>query len=460
MNLKEAYELLKQAGVDLKPDEYRKNIATWKELYAGDITGFHKYTEYNGNSLVTKRRRSLKMGKKICEDWADSLFNDNVDVSVGEGENDQDKSVHSVLDENNFREQFTQLLEKTFALGTGAMVEYVDAEKKTMIDYIVADMVFPLKAKNGRIIDCAFVSMDETSAYVNVHRQQPGGSYEITNVLFEKQPDGTFGIVEDKNIREIVISPVKLFQIIRPNLANNLVMSHPMGLSVLANAWDELRDTDTVYDSLVNEIDSGKRRIFVKVSSLTFNVLEDGSTVPIFDPQNTTFYQIPGDDEDGQPTVQDVGSTLRVTDHNDALQTSLNLLGRKVGLGDDYYSFKDGAVYTNTTQVVSSNSKFYKTLKKHEMIVGRALKEMVKAILYLQSGVITDVDVSVSFDDSIVEDMSEVRKQAMLEFHAGLIDAVEYHVRVSDMTIEQAIAYVEEMNARKPEEPEEEEPEF
>lgn len=458
--MKEAYELLKQAGVELKPDDYRKNIANWKELYAGDITGFHVYQDYNGNSLVTKRRRSLKMGKKTCEDWADSLFNDNVDVSIGEGENEQDKIVHAVLDDNNFREQFTQLIEKAFALGTGATVEYIDAEKKTMIDYIVADMIFPIKAKNGRIIDCAFVSMDDTSAYVNVHRQQPGGSYEITNVFFEKQADKTYSIVEDKNIREVVISPVKLFQIIRPNLANNLELAHPMGLSVLANAWDELRDIDTVYDSLVNEIESGKRRIFVKVSGVKWNLTEDGHTVPIFDPKQTTFYQIPGEEDDGQPTVQDVGSALRITDHNDALQTSLNLLGRKVGLGDDYYSFKDGAVYTNTTQVVSSNSKFYKTLKKHEMIVGRALKEMVQAILYLQSGIVADVDVSVSFDDSIVEDMSEVRKQAMLEFHAGLIDAVEYHMRVSDMTKEQAIAYVAEIEARKPEELEEEEPEI
>ena len=452
--MNEAYDLLKQAGINLTPDEYRKNITTWSQLYAGELVGFHNYSEYNGNTLVSKRRRSLKMGKKVCEDWADSLFNDNVDVAVGEGDNPRDKLIHSILEENNFREQFTQLLEKTFALGTGAMVEYRDAEKKTMIDYIVADMIFPLKVKNGRILDCAFVSLDDTMGYVNIHRQLTGGQYEITNLSFRKV-NGLFVKETEPGIQEVVISPVKMFQILRPNIANNLKLDHPLGMSVLANAYDELRDIDTVYDSLVNEIDSGKRRIFVKVEGIKWNMLDDGNMVPIFDPSNTTFYQIPGDADDGQKTVEDVASPLRITDHNDALQTSLNLLGRKVGLGDDYYSFKDGTVYTNTTQVVSSNSKFYKTLKKHEMIIGRALKEMIQALLYLQTGTVSNVDISVSFDDSIVEDMAEIRKQAMLEFHAGLIDAVEYHMRVSDMTQEQAIAYVEEINARKPQEPEE-----
>ncbi len=47
-------------------------------------------------------------------------------------------------------------MKKAFALGTGAFVEYKDANDRVIIDYIRADMIYPLSWDNGDVTECAF----------------------------------------------------------------------------------------------------------------------------------------------------------------------------------------------------------------------------------------------------------------------------------------------------------------
>lgn len=51
------------------------------------------------------------------------------------------KRLTEILNYNNFRVQGNRLIEKAFALGTGAFVEYLNADGQVIIDYIRADMI-------------------------------------------------------------------------------------------------------------------------------------------------------------------------------------------------------------------------------------------------------------------------------------------------------------------------------
>ncbi|UKI36799.1 MAG: hypothetical protein L6V93_00540 [Clostridiales bacterium] len=130
-----------------------------------------------------------------------------------------------MLTKNNFRVRSNQLIELTFALGTGAFVEN-RIGGNINIDYITADMIFPLSYDNGEIYDCAFASKikkrGEDYRYIQYHLRQGNGSYIIKKTNFYSAKDGKrsfwnfFG-----NVAEIVQSKVPLFQIITPNIINN-----------------------------------------------------------------------------------------------------------------------------------------------------------------------------------------------------------------------------------------------
>ena len=179
---------------------------------------------------------------------------------------------------------------------------------------------------------------------------------------------------------------------------------------------------------------------------MSFNVLENGTKVPIFDNDQTEFYILPEDDDSVKSNnyVKVESPQLRTEDIIKALQTNLNLFGRKVGLGDDYYSFEDGGIYTNTTQVISSNSKFYKTRQKHANGIEEAVIDLVKAIYYLETNKEYVKDITVDFDDSIVEDRAEINKQALIEYNSGLISRVRYIAITRKMTDEQALEFVKQ----------------
>ena len=99
---------------------------TWLQYYKGNVAKFHQFNEYNGSKNITRRRKTLNMPKKVCEDWANLLLNEKTDVVVGD-DKQQDK-LWELLDNVRFWVKGNEGVEKTFALGTGAFVESVDAE--------------------------------------------------------------------------------------------------------------------------------------------------------------------------------------------------------------------------------------------------------------------------------------------------------------------------------------------
>ncbi len=60
-----------------------------------------------------------------------------------------------------------------------------------------------------------------------------------------------------------------------------------------------------------------------------------------------------------------------------------------------------------------------------------------------------DIEVSVSFDDSIIEDKQSRQQQALLELNADIIDNVEYFIQVYGLSEEEAIKKVADIEVRK-----------
>lgn len=387
-------------------DDTYSHIDEWMEWYQGEVEKFHKYKIFNGTTTTSHKRYRLNMAKKVSEDWANLLLNEKVAIKAG----NYSKRLEEILNANNFLVRANQLIELSFALGTGAFVEYKDADENVIIDYIRADMIYPLSWDNGDITECAFGTVrvvdGEERIYLQIHRlgDEDNGEKSEEYYIENKYIDVKSG--EEISIEEEIIPIVPtgstrpLFQIITPNVCNNIDLDSPLGISVFANAIYQLMGCDLVYDSYMNEYVLGRKRILVPVSAAKMQMTQDGVTSPTFDPNDNVYYQMPCDKRDDMQLTE-VDMSIRASEHELGINKSLDILSFMVGLGSGRYKFENGGVKT-ATEVISDKSDLYQNRQKNAIIINSAIVNMVAAVSFLDKG--SEIEATVDFDDSIIED--------------------------------------------------------
>ena len=117
---------------------------------------------------------------------------------------------------------------------------------------------------------------------------------------------------------------------------------------------------------------------------------------------------------------------IRYQAHDAGIQTALNLLSFKCGMGKDRYNFQDGQVKT-ATEVISEKSDLYQSLKKHELLLQDALIGLYAAVATLLG--LDASEVTVNFDDSIIEDSDAQRATDRQDVRDGLMAKWEYRKR-------------------------------
>ena len=433
--MKTIHEYLIDNGYSPAQDETTSHHDEWLNWYQGYVKDFHHYTVYNGIEMVGKDRYSLGMAKTVCEDWANLLLNEKVKIYTGK---EFDKELEKVFEYNNFRVKGNQLIELTFALGTGAFVEYKDAAGEVVIDYIRAGMIYPLSWDNGYVNECAFGSMRERNGkkqyYIQIHKLNEKGTYVIENHIVDAESGADLDL--DEGMLEEVETgiDIPLFQIITPNIVNNIDLDSPYGISVYANAIPQLKGCDLVFDSYMNEFELGKRKIMVPLSLAKIQMGTDGVTRPVFDKNDTVFYALPGD-RNSEGKLDTFDPQIRADEHDKGITKALDLLSFKCGMGTGRYRFENGTVKT-ATEVISEKSELYQSLKKHEIVLESALKGMVKAIGRLKGADIKDVNID--FDDSIIQDKESERQTDIRDVSIGALGLDEYRAKWYNETIEEA----------------------
>ncbi len=407
-------------------DDTYSHIDEWLDWYQGDVPNFHNYMIYNGVVSTKQKRYRLGMAKKVCEDWANLLLNEKVSIKAGNYE----ERLNAILAANNFKVRGNQLIEIAFALGTGALVEYKDAQGGIVIDFIRANMIYPLSWENGDITECAFGSTrvidGKEAIYLQIHRkgkadeetdaQENPELYYIENKYLDAESGKELEPPEE--VLPVINTEYNfpLFQIITPNICNNIDLDSPLGVSVFANSISQLKGCDLVYDSYMNEYVLGRKRIMVPITMAKKMMEKEGITAPSFDPNDTVYYLMPGDNRDESKPEQ-VDMSIRAQEHELGIQRSLDILSLKVGLGTGRYQFNASGVKT-ATEVISDKSDLYQNRQKNAIIIETALIAMVHAIAFLDNGSIPEV--TVDFDDSIIEDTNAIIDRNIKLVQAGL----------------------------------------
>jgi len=411
------------------------------------------------------------MAKKICEDISDLLLNERVKTTV------KDKTtadfVQAVLNAANFAVQGNEYQERKAACGTVAYVPYltdmeVDDEGRVIsasvkLDYVVAKNIYPTAWENSRITEVIFVFAKtykrKKYAQFQHHKLEPwkgendedlGHQYVIENTVVECSSGAGRDLTPEEwntiphfaglAARVETGSDQPQFVIDKLNIANNVDEddTNPMGVALFANSLDILAKLDLEYDSYANEFTLGRKRIFVAPELLTG---VDGSQV--FDPDDSVFYKLPEDYfKDTKEAMHEINMELRVQEHEQAINNDLNLLSFKCGFGTQYYRFERGALAT-ATQVISENSDMYRTIQKHEIILHDALEDLIRIIIRLGktanvSGLVENTEITITFDDSIIEDKQSERNEDRKDVSMGVMGLPEYRAKWYGETEEEA----------------------
>lgn len=456
----ELREILSKRSINIPTYDKYELIEMWKSWYRGNVDDFHYYkVKLADGSTAACERLTMNMPKKVAEDYAKLIWSEKVQIKLDT--DDKTALLWSVLDskENNFSTVFPQFLEKTFALGGGVLVEYlVDGEPR--IDYLTADNVIPFAQENEKVTGFISLSQFKEGFGKKVYyytlltfHEFKGDKYIKYNELYKSKSESDLGKqVEFNSMFPEVPEYLEYetdtphFQFIKPNIANNHDLNSSLGLSIFANAIDRFKAIDTKYDSFTKEFELGKKRILVDRTAIKSSpqVDHEGNirNVSYFDKNDQVYQAING--MESQP-VKEIDFTLRVQEHIEAINNELKWLSASVGLGQDYYSF-DSAGLKTATEVISDKSDTYRTKVHHQIIIKDAIYDLVKSIMFLLG---IDSEISIIFDDSIIEDTGSRIDRGLKLLAAGVISKETFLIKYLEYTEEEAkeeLARVKEDN--------------
>ena len=447
---KEYKDVFDVEGVPAFREFYNLQIFPAKYVYKGLYNAWHVVNAPTiGNARATRTLFRLGMAKAVCAELAGLIWSEDADIHIStNGEDDRlERYVLDTLKANAFGEKMQELIEQSAALGGAAIKEHVKVKRdddgnpiqgteRIIIDYCMADQFVPTAWDNAKVTEAVFVSRKAKDGMywtrLEWHKWD-GETYIITNDMYGAKQKQTNGQSQDilgywypLDAAEKFLEPkteingltTSLFAYFRPPMANNVDDNSPLGISVYGNAFDTLHALDICYDSLVREFRLGKKRIIVPAAAIrTIIDPETGEMRRYFDANDEAYEALATDDPDTLK-IQDNSLELRVEEHVQALNALLSVLCLQVGFSASTFSFDMVNGLKTATEVISENSKTYKTIRTFQNQIKPAIERVCRNIIEL--GVLYDMsfegtriadlakdyEISVVMEDAVLEDSS------------------------------------------------------
>lgn len=394
---------------------------------------FYDYRDTDGLGRVYEvHRRSIMPAMRVCREWGSLLLDEKTVIACGSRECTD--WLGSFLSATNFWGRAQNTVVRAFGLGTGAFALWLDtARREVRVRHYDARMVVPLSWDAEGVRECALVTRAFSPAgaidQVQCHVAGEDGRYEIHTACFDD---------EGREVAVPGVAPIvgtgsewPTFAIVRPAVPNTRVDFSPYGQSVFADAVDAVQSVDLAYDALINEVDAGKMRVFLSDVMFDQERTADGRRVPIpFGKGDCTVFRKVMSTED---TIAEFAPALRTEAQGKAFRLALQVLGDLCGLGTNYFDLDNVGYVKTATEVSSDNSALMRNIRKNENALSGALAGVAHALLACERGFGRDLpdegDVSVIYDDSIVQDTASEKRQDMEEVAAGLMTREEYRAR-------------------------------
>ena len=489
---KEFKDIFEVGGVPAFNQFYYFGIFIWKYLYRGYYKPWHRISAPTVKDALHERDlERMDTAKAICAELVGLIWNEQCEIGVSqETGKDQllDEFVHDVLMKNGFWTKMQEHIEQVMALGGGAIKVWYEEKRdgegnvipgsgSIRLGFCMADQFVPTAWDNTQVTDGVFISRQAKDGYYYTRlewHKWDGLTYWISNEAYRseykqngaKEPQDILGFRYPLNAAYPFLdeqTPLQglstsLFAYYRPAIANNLDDDSPLGVSIYANALSTLKALDICYDSFVQEFRLGRKRIIVPAQCL--RTVQDPITKEsrrFFDATDEAYVALKTDDTDALK-IQDNTVSLRVGEHEQAINALLSILCLQVGFSAGTFTFDRAQGLKTATEVISENSKTYKTIKSNQLQIKAAIDRVVDAIVQVAS--LYDVhwngtsiralsalgwETKVVFDDSILQDRQTNINEGILLATNGLMSKKRFLMEKLGYTEEEAAQELEEI---------------
>lgn len=471
---REFKSIFELGGVPAFQQFYNVGIFPWKWVYRGFYDAWHLIKAPTiDNPFATRRMYYLNLSKALCAELAGMVWTDQTAVSIttkghSTTANNPDplhKFVERVLNQNNFGVKMLEAIEQAAALGGEAVKVWHEVRRdsegneipnsaRIKIGWCMADQFIPTAWDNAEVTEGVFISRVAKGGYYYTKlewHKWDSLTYVISNELYRSdmyrngttEPQDILGIrvpladlypllEEETRITNVEAS---LFSYFRTPVANNIDDNSPLGISMYANAMETLHAIDICFDSFVREFRLGKKRIIVP-ARLIKTVVDpsNGMMRRYFDATDETYEALNTDTTDDLK-IQDNSVELRVDEHVEAINAFLNIFCLQVGLSAGTFSFDAKGGLKTATEVVSENSKTYKTVRNFQNMIRPAIIRLIDNIISVAAlydmqtedgqSVATlrnrGYEVNISMDDGITQDRQTNINEGITLVGAGLM---------------------------------------
>ena len=471
---REFKSIFELGGVPSFQQFYNYGIIIWKWLWKGFYKLWHVIpcpTIANPKAQRTLYR--MNMAKALCAEMAGLVWGEECTVNVSiNGRESTDENpdplnafVQKTLCKNAFHEKMQESIEEGLALGGNALKTWAESRhdengnevpdsRKIMIGYAMADQFIPIAWDNARITEGIFISRIAKGGYYYTRLEWHtwnGETYIIRNELYRSEiqkgsnPDESQDILGVRYplseiypyLEEETVIPVEesLFTYWRTPIANNLDDNSPLGMSIYGNSLETLHALDICFDSFVREFRLGKKRIIVPARAVRTVVdPQTGKPCRYFDANDETYEALASDTPEDLK-ITDNSVEIRVEEHVAALNAFLSILCLQTGFSPGTFTFDQHQGLKTATEVVSEDSKTYKTIKTIQKQIRPAIEHLVRniidvAILYemrdengtpIENLAAPGYNVNIVFDDGITQDRQTNLNEGVMLVGAGLL---------------------------------------
>jgi A118 family predicted phage portal protein len=414
-------------------------LAEWWGWYmaVNDWYGSETYSP-DGRTTYRVERLSIKPARMVCQEYASLIMNERTMVATSE------PGATALVDEwlaaSRFMATAPRLVERSFALGTGAWAlrvggvvkgQALSPAARIVPQRFDARQIVPLTYDEDDCTECAFVSTVAVRGrkldQLQVHRLSERGTYLIELALFDErgrsvEVDGVAPLLDTR-------SAAPTFALVRPGLENPYWDYGPFGVSVFDDAIGAVKLTDAAVDNMYRDIWLGQKMLFLDERMLGKDA--SGNIVVPREADQQLFRRTEADDG---AMIEEYNPDLRVESNRLALRTALEVLGARCGMGNDYFSLEGVSGVRTATEVNAEQSDLFRNVHKHENELGPAIARIVTGVLAMMASVkgVTVPDpgeITVTFDDSIIDDTATRRKRDLEDIAAGLMMPWEYRVK-------------------------------
>lgn len=421
--------------------------------------------EYINSDGLSKSRpfHSLNVSKVVARKLSKLVFNDGCDISVDN--EDADKFLQEVFNDNKFRKNFGEELEAGYAIGGLALRPYVDTKTgKIKISYCRADTFYPLESNTNDISGAAIATITQqtegqTTVYYTLleFHEWENGKYFIRNELYRSEEQSQVGVkiplksldkykdLQEETEMHDFSRP--LFVYIKLAGKNNLDLNSPLSLGVIDNAKRQLIDINEKYDEFMWEIEEAKRKILASDHFFKVRYGEDGNPIKRFDSKTSVYQRLKSDD----PFIDEFSPSLRSTEFIASINFILRIIELQTGFSSGTFSF-DGQSVKTATEIISENSETFSTRSDNVLIVEEALKELITTIFELAAAYglyngTSEVGVNIDFDDGVFQSQDEKADYYSKLVTAGLTSKLNAIQKLTGVTEKEAIKLVYDIRA-------------